>query len=133
MFFIHGQPPFPDINKTTHCARDFGLNIQHIWSNVWKYIILRYNKKMDKIKPFEKIALQFQISQESAKYFLGRVQKSFKTEKPSHKLIMEFMEAQDFEFLLTPYELAAMMKESGTWPYDLVSEPPAIVDDPDLY
>ena len=88
---------------------------------------------MDKIKPFEKIASQFQISQESAKYFLGRVQKSFKTEKPSHQLIMGFIESQDFEFLLTPYELAAMMKESGAWPHDLVTEPPAIVDDPDLY
>jgi hypothetical protein len=49
---------------------------------------------MDKIRPFEKIALQFQISPESAKYFLGCVQKSFKTERPSHKLILEYMEAQ---------------------------------------
>ena len=88
---------------------------------------------MDNLKPFEKIASQFQISHESAKYFLGRVQKSFKTEKPSHKLIMEFMETQDFEFLLTPYEIAAMMKESGVWNHALVTEPPAIVDDEDLY
>ena len=43
------------------------------------------------------------------------------------------METQSFEFLLTPYELAALMKESGAWPYTLISEPPAIVDDPDLY
>ena len=88
---------------------------------------------MDISKPFEKIASRFQISQESAKYFLGRVQKSFKTEKPSHKLIVEFMETQDFEYLLTPYELAAMMKESGAWPHALATEPPAIVDDEDLY
>ena len=88
---------------------------------------------MDNLKPFEKIASRFQISQESAKYFLGRVQKSFKTEKPSHKLIVEFMETQDFEFLLTPYEIAAMLKESGVWPHALVTEPPAIVDDEDLY
>ena len=88
---------------------------------------------MDNLKPFEKIASRFQISQESAKYFLGRVQKSFKTEKPSHKLILEFMETQDFEFLLTPYELATMMKESGVWSHALVTEPPAIVDDEDLY
>jgi hypothetical protein len=88
---------------------------------------------MDKIKPFERIASRFQISRESAKYFLGRVQKSFKTERPSHKLILEFMEKQDFEFLLTPYELAALMKESGDWPYALGTEPPAIIDDPDVY
>lgn len=88
---------------------------------------------MDSIKPFEKIASRFQISRESAKYFLGRVQKSFKIERPSHKLIVEFIETQDFEFLLTPYELAAMMKESDVWPHALITEPPAIVDDEDLY
>jgi len=88
---------------------------------------------MDQIKPFEIVAVRFQISRESAKYFLGRVQKSFKIERPSHKLIVEFMEAQNFEFLLTAYELAALMQESGAWPYTLISEPPAIVDDPDLY
>ena len=88
---------------------------------------------MDRLKPFQKIASRFQISRESAKYFLGRVQKSFKTEKPSHKLIVEFMETQDFEFLLTPYEVAALMYESEAWHYALISEPPAIVDDPDLY
>ena len=88
---------------------------------------------MDSLKPFEKIASRFQISQESAKYFLGRVQKSFKTEKPPHKLIVEFMETQGFEFLLTPYEIAALMKESGVWLHALIAEPPAIVDDEDLY
>jgi hypothetical protein len=88
---------------------------------------------MDQIKPFEQIASRFQISQESAKFFLGRVQKSFKTEKPSHKLILEFIETQDLELLLTPYELAVMLYESGTWTYPLVTEPPAILDDEDLY
>ncbi len=87
---------------------------------------------MDKIKPFEKIAAQFQISQESAKYFLGQVQKSFKTEKPSHKLILEFIEAQKLEFLLTPYEVAALMNESGVWAYALRTAPPTIVNDEDL-
>lgn len=87
---------------------------------------------MDKIRPFEKIAAQFQISQESAKYFLGRVQKSFKTEKPPHKLILEFIEAQKLELLPTPYEIAAMMNESGVWAYALNSAPPVIVDDEEL-
>ena len=84
---------------------------------------------MDKVKPFEMIASQFQISQESAKYFLGCVQKSFKTEKPSHKLILEYIEAQKLESLLTAYEIAAMMKESGVWAYELNTAPPASVDD----
>ena len=88
---------------------------------------------MDKIKPFETIAAKFQVSNESAKYFLGRVQKSFKTERPSHKLIVDFMESQNFEFLLTPYEVAALMYENEAWHYPLISEPPPIVDDPDLY
>ena len=88
---------------------------------------------MDNLRPFEKIASRFQISRESAKYFLGHIQKSFKTEKPPHKLIVEFIETQDFEFLPTPYELAAMMKESDVWPHALIVEPPAIVGDEDLY
>lgn len=87
---------------------------------------------MDKIKPFEKIASQFQISRESAKYFLGSVQKSFKKEKPPHPLIMEFIEAQKLEFLPTPYETAAMLNESGVWAHALISAPPIIVDDEDL-
>jgi hypothetical protein len=84
---------------------------------------------MDKIRPFEKIASQFQISPESAKYFLGCVQKSFKTERPSHKLILEYMEAQKLESLLTAYGVAAMMKESGVWVYELNTAPPASVED----
>ena len=84
---------------------------------------------MDKIRPFEKIALQFQISPESAKYFLDCVQKSFKTERPSHKLILEYMEAQKLESLLTAYEVASMMKESGVWVYELNTAPPASVED----
>jgi len=87
---------------------------------------------MDKIKPFEKIASKFQMSKESAKHFLGRVQKSFKKERPPHQLILEFIEAQNFEFLLTPYEIAAMMNESGVWAYALGTEPPIIVDDEEL-
>ena len=87
---------------------------------------------MDKIKPFEKIASHFQISQESAKYFLGQVQKSFKTEKPSHQLILEFMDAQNMEYLLTPYEIAVMMNENGVWSHALNTAPPVIVDDDDF-
>lgn len=87
---------------------------------------------MDKIKPYEKIAERFQISNESAKYFLNHVQKSFKTERPSHKLILEFVEAQQLEILPTPYEVAAMMQESGAWAYALGTAPPVIVDDEDV-
>ncbi len=86
---------------------------------------------MDKIKPFEKIAEQFQISNESAKYFLNHVQKSFKTERPSHKLILEFVESQKLEFLLTPYEVAALMNESGAWAYTLSTAPAVIENDED--
>lgn len=87
---------------------------------------------METLKPFEKIALQFQISHESAKFFLGRVQKSFKKEKPPHKLIVDFIETQEMEFLLTPYEIAVMLNENGTWPYALNTAPPIIVDDEDV-
>lgn len=87
---------------------------------------------MDKVKPYEKIASHFEISKESAKYFLNHVQKSFKTERPSHLLILEFVEQQQLEVLLTPYEVASMMQESGVWSYPLGSPPPMVVDDEDI-
>jgi hypothetical protein len=84
---------------------------------------------MDKIKPIEKISMRFQISRESAKYFLGRVQKSFKSEKPSHQLIAEFIDAQDFESLPRPHQLATMLNKSGVWAFPLAAEPPAPIDE----
>lgn len=87
---------------------------------------------MDKIKPYAKIAAQFQISKESAKYFLNHVQKSFKLERPPHKLILEFVESQGLEILPTPYDIAALMHESGVWVYPLGSPPPMVVDDEDV-
>jgi len=87
---------------------------------------------MDKLKPYQKIASLFRISEESAKYFLNHVQKSFKVERPNHKLILEFVEAQQFEVLPTPYEVAEMMNESGAWAYPLGSPPPVVVDDEDV-
>lgn len=87
----------------------------------------------DKVKPFEEIARIFQISNESAKFFLNRVQKSFKVEKPPHKLILEFVEAQKYEFQPTPYDVASAMKEGGVWNYDMTSPPPELVDDEDIY
>jgi hypothetical protein len=86
---------------------------------------------MNKIKPFEKIAEQFQISHESAKYFLNHVQKSFKTERPSHAFILQFIESQKLEFLLTPFEVAALMNESGAWKFALVAAPPVIENNED--
>jgi hypothetical protein len=87
---------------------------------------------MDKIKPYQRIASQFQVSEESAKYFLNHVQKSFRKERPSHKAILDFVETQQLEFLLTPYEVAALMYESGAWNYDLGTPPPMIVDDDEI-
>lgn len=88
---------------------------------------------MEKIKPFEQIAARFQISNESAKYFLNHVQKSFKTEKPSHRFILQFIEEQKLEIMLTPYETALLMQEKGAWDYPLNSAPPAIADEEDIY
>jgi hypothetical protein len=84
---------------------------------------------MDKIKPYQKIASRFHISEESAKYFLNHVQKSFRMERPSHKFILEFIETQQLEILLTPYEVATMMNESGAWAQALGTAPPVIVGD----
>lgn len=88
---------------------------------------------MDKSKPFEIIAARFQISVESAKYFLIRVQKSYKTEKPPHQLIVEFMSAETFEKLPKPHQIARMMNERGVWAYALNPEPPSPMDEEDMY
>lgn len=88
---------------------------------------------MDTSKPSEIIAARFQISNESAKYFLGRVQKSFKTEKPPHQLIVEFMSGETFESLPKPHQVARMMNENGVWAHPMNPEPPEPMDELDLY
>jgi hypothetical protein len=90
-------------------------------------------KTLSKTKPFERLAVRFGISRESAKYFLTRVQKSFKTEKPPHQLIFQFMEEKDFESLPKPYHVATLMNEAGIWTYPLHHEPPSPLDEEDLY
>lgn len=87
---------------------------------------------MNILKPYQLIASKFQISEESAKYFLGRVQKSFKKERPPHALILEFIEAQDIELQPEPYDIAALMNETGVWVHALNSPPPILVDDEDV-
>ena len=87
---------------------------------------------MNTLKPYQLIASKFQISEESAKYFLGRVQKSFKKEKPTHALILEFIEAQEIELQPEPYDIAALMNETGVWFHALNSPPSILVDDEDV-
>lgn len=89
--------------------------------------------KIKPIKPFERIAIIFQISNESAKYLLNHVQKSFKNEKPNHALILEFVETQKYEFVPTPYDIASAMKENKVWDYDIKSPPAKLEDDEDMY
>jgi len=90
---------------------------------------------MDKTKPFEAIAARFQISRESAKYFLIRVQKSFKTEKPPHQLILKFMQEKNFESLPKPHHVASLMNEAGLWSHPLNAELPGSTtsDEEDMY
>ena len=88
---------------------------------------------MDKTKPFEIVSARFQISRESAKYFLIRVQKSFTTEKPPHRLILQFLDGQNFESLPKPHLVATLMNESGVWVHPLNPESPIPVDEEDIY
>jgi hypothetical protein len=88
---------------------------------------------MNKSKPFDLLSVRFGISKESAKYFLIRVQKSFKTEKPPHQLILKFMEEKGFTSLPKPHHVATLMNEAGLWTYPLHPEPPGPVDEEDLY
>jgi hypothetical protein len=84
---------------------------------------------MDTLKPYQKIASKFQISQETAKYFLGRVQKSFEKQKPPQALILEFMNEHGFDSLPEPYDVALLMHESGLWNHALHSPPAILVDE----
>ena len=88
---------------------------------------------MNRVKPFELLAVRYGISRESAKYFLIRVQKSFRTDKPPHQLILKFMEEQGFESLPQPYHVAKLMNEAGHWAYPLNTEPLRQPDEEDLY
>jgi hypothetical protein len=60
------------------------------------------------------------------------VPKSFKTEKPPHQLIIEFMDGQTFDALPNPYQVAKMMSEGGVWAYPLHVEPPEPIDEWDV-
>ena len=88
---------------------------------------------MNKSRPFEILAVRFGISRESAKYFLTRVQMSFKTEKPPHQLILKFMEEKEFRSLPKPHYVATLMNEAGLWEYPLNPQPPGPMDEEDLY
>jgi hypothetical protein len=88
-----------------------------------------YNYGMSPLKPYQLVASKFQISQESAKYFLGRVQKSFKKEKPPHALILEFIESNGFDSLPEAFDVALLMHENGVWTYELGSTPAIFADE----
>ena len=88
---------------------------------------------MNKTKPFEIIAARFQVSGASAKYFLGRVQKSFKKEKPPEQLIIEFMAGKNFKSLPKPHQVATLMNSSGVWAHPLNAEPPTPADEEDVH
>ena len=83
---------------------------------------------MDKLKPYQKVASRFQISEESAKYFLGRIQKSFKKVRPPHQLILDFIESQGYNKIPDAYNIATLMFESGIWTHALNSPPPLLVN-----
>lgn len=84
---------------------------------------------MSPLKPYQIIASKFQISQESAKYFLGRVQKSFRKEKPPHALILEFIESKEYDSLPDAFNVALLMHEGGVWAHELGSAPAIFVDE----
>lgn len=86
---------------------------------------------MGTLKPFQLIASKYKISEESAKYFLGRVQKSFKKEKPPHALILDFIETNHIDTMPNPYDVALLMHENSVWEHKLNSPPVILVDDED--
>ena len=90
-------------------------------------------EKITEPKPFEVIAQKFKISNESAKYFLVQVQKSFKTEKPPQDMILDLIMIKKLRTLPTPHALATMLNENGIWIHPLNAAPPVLQDDDDGY
>lgn len=88
---------------------------------------------MKTIRPFEIIAARFEISNESAKYFLLQVQKSFKSEKPPQALILQFMDGLQLERLPKPHVIAKKMSEQAMWAGPLNPEPRGLDDEEDIY
>lgn len=86
---------------------------------------------MNALKPYQVLASRFQISEESAKYFLGQVQKSFRKARPPHALVLEFIEAQGIDAQPDAYDVAFLMHESGVWEHELNSAPAIFVDEED--
>lgn len=84
-------------------------------------------------KPFEVVAQKFKISNESAKYFLLQVQKSFKTEKPPQHVIIDLFAVKKFKTLPRPYDVALALNEIGLWAHALHAAPPVPEDDDDGY
>jgi hypothetical protein len=85
------------------------------------------------LKPFEIIASRFQISKESAKYFLVQVQKSFKKDKPPTQLIIDSMKGRKYKTMPSPWQVAKKMSDSGLWTYPMNAEPAALEDEKDRY
>jgi hypothetical protein len=77
--------------------------------------------------------MRYQLSKESAKYFLGRIQKSFKTEKPPQQLILDFIEGQNFTSLPQPYHVARLMRDAGVWAHLMHAEPATPANERDEY
>lgn len=89
---------------------------------------------MDNIlKPYEIIASRFQISKESAKYFLVQVQKSFKKDKPPTQLIIDFMKGKKYKTIPKPWQVAKKMYDNQLWAYPMNAEPITPEDEKDVY
>ena len=88
---------------------------------------------MENKKPFEIIAARFNISGESAKYFLGNIQKSFKGKKPPLQLIVDFIKTQKYKALPEPHQVATRLKDLELWQEPMHAAPPALQDEPDIY
>jgi hypothetical protein len=84
-------------------------------------------------KPAYVLAARFSISRESARYFLGRVQKRFIGRQPPHGLILECVQGEGYESLPEPHVVAAMLYDRGMWDQPLRPPPPPPQEEKDGY
>lgn len=72
----------------------------------------------------EAISIQFNLDKWKVEDYFRRVQRCFKSEKPTYKLIANFVVEQKLTDLPSPRNLATQMIETRVWDYMLSAESP---------
>ncbi len=76
------------------------------------------------MKAIESVSVQFKLDEWRVEDYFRRVQRCFKSQKPTYKLIAHFVVEQQITNLPSPRSLAIQMTETGVWDFTLSAESP---------